>query len=789
MGIGTHGRITEMAKALFADERARTRLDGWFLIKEAQMRAERAAKGLSPMERAALLNRVAVETVPLDIPPDAIFCGTQRDAFARSYALINPAFTVESFSGYCDPTAVYGDIEPCADIPQARIDAVRAFYQDSDYVRALSETYKEVERETAEVAFFVEQVTGHVIPDVRPILRDGVAARIARIDEKLAAEKDREVQANLRAMRASLECVLVLAGRYRALAEDHAKQATGERREQLEHMAQALAKVPERGADTLFEAIQSFMLLWQVMCIEQAPNPFAFSVGNADRIFEPFRAQENLSREDAAALLKHLLVFFNVGDRSWAISQNLIISGRDERGDDLTNETSYALLDAYFDMNLPQPILSVKLSNATPDALYQALGRFWFTPGALTPSLFNDEAVFQVLRAAGVEEQDLPDYAIAGCQEPLIMGKDNGNTTNAWLNLGKILELTLNDGKSLLTGSDIGTALEPLAPLEALTGVRERFYRNLSWYLDKMRRAANGCTQAVAHLPVPFLSCLMGGIDSGYDMRDTKHQGTKYNGSGCLIHGLAVVADSFVAIDELLRDRPQDAGRLLAALQTNFERDEALRQFLLTCPKYGNNIPQADDEAARIAGRVADMVADLRNDLGNPFRPDFSTPSTHLLYGYWVGALPDGRKARDMLNYGVDPLYGDATSGLGLRTLSAMKLPFEKMWGGYASHLGIDPKYFRSPELTMKGIEFRDRVVRPLFFNAAARAVAPFYLYVNVTTPDTLRKVLANPKKYAPNGVYIMRIHGTFVNFLDLSPAIQQDIIKRLDLESTAMEA
>mgnify|MGYP000255435934 CR=1 FL=1 len=26
-----------------------------------------------------------------------------------------------------------------------------------------------------------------------------------------------------------------------------------------------------------------------------------------------------------------------------------------------------------------------------------------------------------------------------------------------------------------------------------------------------------------------------------------------------------------------------------------------------------------------------------------------------------------------------------------------------------------------------------------------------------------------------------MRIHGTFVNFLDLSPDIQEDIIKRLD--------
>ena len=85
-------------------------------------------------------------------------------------------------------------------------------------------------------------------------------------------------------------------------------------------------------------------------------------------------------------------------------------------------------------------------------------------------------------------------------------------------------------------------------------------------------------------------------------------------------------------------------------------------------------------------------------------------------------------------------------------------------------------------------MQFAQRVIQPLFFNEQnPNPVSPFYLYVNVTTPDTLRKVLAQPEKYAPSGVYIMRIHGTFVNFLDLSPAIQADIIKRLDLESTAL--
>lgn len=59
--------------------------------------------------------------------------------------------------------------------------------------------------------------------------------------------------------------------------------------------------------------------------VKQGGDEDEFSVGNADRIFEPYRAKENLSRENTAALLKHLLVFYNVGDRSWAISQNLLI--------------------------------------------------------------------------------------------------------------------------------------------------------------------------------------------------------------------------------------------------------------------------------------------------------------------------------------------------------------------------------------------------------------------------------------------------------------------------------
>ena len=41
--------------------------------------------------------------------------------------------------------------------------------------------------------------------------------------------------------------------------------------------------------------------------------------------------------------------------------------------------------------------------------------------------------------------------------------------------------------------------------------------------------------------------------------------------------------------------------------------------------------------------------------------------------------------------------------GLGFRVLSGMKLPYEKMNGGYASHFGINPNYFRADSFGEKG--------------------------------------------------------------------------------------
>ena len=766
------GILTKMAKQLYKEERQIKRLDGWFIAKETEMLNDEKYSGFDAEVKKAHLLCEVIRNIPIFVSDNAIFVGSQRDAFARSYALINPSFTVEGFSGYCDPMAIYNDIEPNEEFTKERIDRVRSFTAKTKMVEMLNDTYSKAENYTKEVIFFVEQVTGHIIPDFRFALKYGIDAMIEEANSKDGKFYE--------AAAVALGGVKILIARYIDVINENKLNATPERLKQLGFMEDALVNISSKGARNLFEALQLYILLWDVMCLEQAPNPYAFSVGNADRIFEPYRNE--LTREEASELFKHFLVFYNVGDRSWAISQNVIVGGRGNSGEDLTNTMTYAIMDAYYDMNLPQPILSVKLHKNTPQKLYEEMGRFFFTPGALTPSLFNDDALFEVLERNGVDKEDIPDYSIAGCQEPLIMGKDNGNTTNSWLNLPKVLEMVILGGHSAITG-------EKLMETEdyTLRNIRDVFYKTLDNVTDEMVSAANGASIALSELKVPFVSSFMGGLTYGADMRDTKIRGTKYNGSGCLVHGLTVLADAFVAIDEFAKKYPDGKEMLKDAISKNFEGYEDLRGFLKSCAKFGNNIEIVDNEAREIAIKVSHMLRSKKNYLGNSFRPDFSSPSTHLTYGYWVGATPDGRQSRDMLGYGVDPLYGEASNGLGFRMLSNMKLPFEEFGGGYASHLGIDPKFFTGDSYMEKGVQFRNNIVNPLFFNELKDGVSPFYLYVNVTTPETLRKVLANPQKYAPSGVYIMRIHGTFVNFLDLSPEIQQDIITRLDLNSTSI--
>ncbi len=787
-------RLDKYIDVIQEQNRKTSRLDGWFLSREIMMnRLEEIDGKYSPATTQALLLEDVVEKLPLSIRAGEVFAGTEDDAFACSYALINPGFKVENFEGYCDEDAVYNDIKPDgATITQDRIDRVRDFWAAQPFAKKISAVYDAAGGDTAEAVFFVERVTGHTIPDFRDAMKRGIECLIEEISAR--QEQDNKHGDYYEAMKTALGCAVVLARRYSTLAGGlAADEKSAERRAELLLIADTCTKVPARPAGNLYEAIQSYIILWQVMNLEQGPNPFAFSVGNLDRILQPYYDKDKLDYDLAVQLVRHLLAFFCTGDRNWAISQNIMVGGMDRDSGDMTCDMSYVIMDAFAQSNYSQPNLSVKIHPATPIQFYRKIAEFMFDFGHSTPSFFSDPVIFSAMETKGIEKKDMPLYGIAGCQEPLVMGMENANTTNSWLNLAKVLELAITGGMSTITGKQIGPPPAELgighSHVDSLHRLKDRFYKYLDYYLCRMREAANGCTEALSLLPVPFKSAFMGARETGVDMRSTDEQGTKYNASGCLIHGLANVADSFSALAFLEKDVERLFGvsvtDLLEAVAVNYENRNEIRDIVRrVAPKYGNNDVAADTEVVELQERVSTLVNKLTNPLGNNFCADWSTPSTNLLYGWWTGATPDGRKAREALNYGLDPVVGAGRKGLLSRIASQSKLNYAVMSGGSAVALSINPDPLNGKTIEEKADYLTD-VISAVFGFVEPVKPTLMYAYFNVFSADTLFDVMEHPENY-PEPV-LVRIHGQYGDARHLSPDILcRDIIPRLDNMSTS---
>ena len=768
-------------------------LIGWVLAKDIQRRKllEIGDKYSPAMTQAILLESVC-EQLPIFIEPGQIFAGTEEDAFSASYALINPAFRIESFQGYNDEIAFYDDVKPNDKITDIEVTAQmiednRKFWSRHPSVVKIRDIYKETGNQTKEAVYFVERVTGHTIPGFEGALEEGLEYKITELKQqkkKFPAKSD-----YFDSMIKTLQAAITLAGRYSKLAgQKYEQEDNPTRKKELQLIEKTCHKVPRQGVENLYEALQSYILLWQVMNLEQLPNPYAFSVGNLDRIMQPYYKRARVCKKLAVQLIRHFLAFFEVGDRDWAISQNIMVGGSDVKGNDLSGDMTYIILEAYHQSNRPQPNFSVKIHPHTPFEFYRGISKFMFNFGHSSPSFLNDVAVFSALKKKGIAEEDLKEYAIAGCQEPLIKGKENGNTTNSWLNLAKVLEISLNNGYSLITGEKLGPSYKELglkeSPFTSFTETKRVFYLYLDYFIRKMVNAANKCTEALSLLPVPFASFFMGGGETGIDMRDCNSGlGTKYNASGCLIHGLGTTADSLTVIKYFFDTNSKiefSLNDLITALKKNFEGFEELRNIIQNIPKYGNNIYYADEEVEELVKIVSEKINQQKNPFGKNFAADWSSPSTNLLYGYWTGATPDGRVAREGLSFGLDPSPGMAINGLLTRILSQSKLDYEIMTGGSAVAMSISPKSVKGMSLKEKSQYLKDIISAVFNYNPTGEKKGLGYVYFNVFSSEQLLDVAEHPEKY-PYPV-IVRIHGQYGDARKLSPDIlKKDIIPRLD--------
>ncbi|MEI7437602.1 MAG: pyruvate formate lyase family protein, partial [bacterium] len=229
------------------------------------------------------------------------------------------------------------------------------------------------------------------------------------------------------------------------------------------------------------------------------------------------------------------------------------------------------------------------------------------------------------------------------------------------------LELALNDGCSLLTGTRVGPSTGAAAALDSMDAVREAFERQLGSAMETACAAACAAERRLAaQQPMPLFSCLMPGCMARG--ADTLAGGADHNFSGMCLAEVATTANSLAAIERLIfEERHMSLETLVGTLKRNFEGAEDLRQRLRQgMPKFGTDDPAVDRQAEFVARTFDTALRGRPHARGGMYLPlIFSRPHRQTLFGAKTAATADGRRSGEILAVSLNPVPGTADQGQG----------------------------------------------------------------------------------------------------------------------------
>ncbi len=619
-----------------------------------------------------------------------------------------------------------------------------------------------------------DHAQGHICPNVKEWLELGPSGYIHIAEEHLLNCEDNKKE--------FYECViLVMQGVQKFIMRYHDLALNMNKKD----VAAVCKKIAFEKAESFHEALQSLWFLFVVLHMES--NASSFSPGRLDKILYSYYENDirsgMLKEDEALELIECLWLKFNeiVYLRNahsakyfagFPIGFNICVGGQDENGNDFCNELSHLFLSAQEDIGLPQPNLSVRLHSKTNQELLEHAIRV-VSKGSGMPQFFNDKAIVSAMEELGISHKDALDYAIVGCVELTTQGNNLGWSDSGMFNLNKVLELTLNHGRCLITNQQMGPDYGSLSTYTRFEELEESFEKMMDYFIEKMIP----CLEAVERghidiLPTAFLSSVIDDcLEKGLDVT---RGGAHYNLSGIQIIQVANLADSFAALKKLVYDENRISKiELEKALMNNFKDNEWMRQMLINrCPKYGNDVEWVDEIGAKWALKFRNKLRKYKNYRNGPYHTGMYTVSAHVPMGENVGASSDGRLALSPLaDGGLSPVYGRDLQGPTAVLKSVSRLDNSCTTNGGLLNMKFLPDFFK----TQTGIfKFSN------FLRTFVELEIP-HIQFNVVRKEDLLAAKENPDQYRSLTV---RVAGYTAYFTELAGELQDEIIARTSYEN-----
>lgn len=385
------------------------------------------------------------------------------------------------------------------------------------------------------------------------------------------------------------------------------------------------------------------------------------------------------------------------------------------------------------------------------------------------PAIFFDEAAISSLMRHGYPLKEARNYAVVGCVELALPGKSFFSTDAGLFNLPICLELALNQGRRFGQRKRVGADTPPPEHYRDMGQLIKGFRKQVNYMVGKMIRDFHTIERGNRdYHPTPFSSALVDGcLEKG---RDLTAGGALFNSSGIQGVGVADVADSLAAIDEVVfAQRIFTLGEVVKALRADFRGYERVQAALLRAPKYGNDHPLPDGYADLVVHIFHDALSRYRNSRGGPYVPGFYSVTCHVAFGRKVGALPSGRNAGKTLAASLGPSNGCEQRGPTALLQSVARVDSKLMPNGCALNLRFDPWNLASE----KGVDLLVALMRGFLDQGGMQ------MQFNVVDPKVLEDARLNPGKYPG---LVVRVAGYCAYFDDLPDATKEEIISRTRL-------
>lgn len=658
---------------------------------------------------------------------------------------------------------------------------------------------------------------GHVTVDYGEVLQHGYKGIIKKAMRAILKLDSQDTDAEER--KAFLEAVIICsksmihyAHRCARLAEQIADQEKNTlRRDELLQIAEVCRKVPENPAETLQEGLQAFWFTHMALYLES--NGHSMSPGRFDQYMYPYYKKSviegGMKTSWACELLDSLWVKFNEvcklrdagfakGFGGYPMFQNLNVGGQKAEGGDATNPLSFECLEASIRTRLPQPSMSIRVWENSPQLLLQKAAELART-GIGMPSWFNDDIVIKSITHRNIPIEEARNYAILGCVEPNIPGRTLGMHGSAFFNFVKVLEITLNNGRwnNFQVGPETGDPRN-FKNMDQLIGA---YKKQMAHFVQLLVIADNDLDSAHGvRSPLPYQSALI--EDCITKGKSAQQGGARFNMTAAQGVGVANVADALMAIKQLVFDEHElDMDTMLALLDSNFgagfnentfgsftagtasgptelsekaksitpEIGEYYRQMILNrVPKYGNDMEEVDELAKMVALIFCEELDKYTNVRGGRFMAGLYPVSSNVPMGKVCGATADGRKAGEPLADGVSPSPGNDKHGPTAALNSVARL-VQSLAGNGAL---LNQKFHPSALEGETGLKNLTSLVKVYFARGGS------HVQFNVIGRDTLLAAKKNPEKYKN---LVIRVAGYSAHFVNLNSAIQDDVISRTE--------